>query len=297
MLDRAVRSVLKQSCDDWELIVVDDNPPTSPGRKKTSILMNGIANDSRIRYLKNDGNINAALSRNRGLAAARGDYIAFLDDDNEWLPDKLKKQLIVFDSSEVENLGLVYCNAVYIDRNGEPIRRTKFHDFKGNSLNRFLIRQRGIGSSLLLIKASVFKKTGGFKDTYSEQDFLLELQILDGGFGFDFCDEILVKSHVHEGERITMSKNKLKGMVQGFEESKNHLSRLTFFEKMTLYSEYQNKRANIFALRGMKSDAIKAFALSIIYNPFMFYRRKVLIHILLGQKFADMTGRSGRKTV
>lgn len=83
-----IRSVLAQTYADWELIVVDDCSTDN-----TDEVVSAFLGDPRIRYFKNEKNSGAAVSRNRALREARGKWIAFLDSDDIWMPEKLEKQL------------------------------------------------------------------------------------------------------------------------------------------------------------------------------------------------------------
>ena len=82
-----IQSVINQTYQNWELIIVDDcstdNTDTVVGKIK----------DSRIRYLKNEKNSGAAVSRNKALREANGRWVAFLDSDDLWKPEKLEKQI------------------------------------------------------------------------------------------------------------------------------------------------------------------------------------------------------------
>lgn len=84
----SIRSVQAQTYPDWELIIVDDC-----STDETDAVVAPFLADTRIRYLKNLQNGGAAISRNRALREARGKWIAFLDSDDLWLPEKLEKQL------------------------------------------------------------------------------------------------------------------------------------------------------------------------------------------------------------
>ncbi len=84
----SIRSVIAQTYTDWELIIVDDCSTDN-----TDEVISEFLSDERIRYIKNEKNSGAAISRNRALAEARGKYIAFLDSDDLWMPEKLEKQL------------------------------------------------------------------------------------------------------------------------------------------------------------------------------------------------------------
>lgn len=87
-----IESVQAQTLKDWELIVVDDNNPETDARISTEQLVNSfIGQDSRIRYIKHEHNKNGAVARNTGFASAKGEYIALLDSDDEYLPDRLQR--------------------------------------------------------------------------------------------------------------------------------------------------------------------------------------------------------------
>ena len=93
LLKRAIDSVLVQDFRDFELLVIDDGPS-----EKTAALLAGIG-DGRVHYLPQPRNMGVAAARNRGMREARGEYIAFLDDDDEWLPGKLSAQVRCFDAA------------------------------------------------------------------------------------------------------------------------------------------------------------------------------------------------------
>ena len=84
----SIQSVLAQSYTDWELIIVDDCSPDN-----TDDVVKPYLSDERIKYLKNEKNRGAAVSRNRALREAEGKWIAFLDSDDLWMPEKLQKQV------------------------------------------------------------------------------------------------------------------------------------------------------------------------------------------------------------
>lgn len=83
----SIRSVIAQTYTDWELIIVDDCSTDNTDEVVASF------HDSRIRYFKNEKNSGAALTRNRALREARGEWIAFLDSDDLWEPEKLERQI------------------------------------------------------------------------------------------------------------------------------------------------------------------------------------------------------------
>jgi len=106
MVKKAIESVLSQTYSDFELIIADDSPPDFPGRSAVKKMIEDIA-DERIRYIQHETNKGACAARNTGIQNAKGEYIAFLDDDDIWLPRKLETQLEGFADGQT---GLVYCN-------------------------------------------------------------------------------------------------------------------------------------------------------------------------------------------
>ena len=86
-IKETIQSVLDQTYTNWELIIVDDCSTDNTEEVLATI------NDSRIRYFKNEKNSGAAVSRNKALREAKGQWIAFLDSDDLWMPEKLEKQI------------------------------------------------------------------------------------------------------------------------------------------------------------------------------------------------------------
>lgn len=111
-IGETIKSVQAQTYENWELIIVDDCSTDN-----TDTAVEPFLSDERIRYLKNSRNSGAAVSRNYALREAKGKWIAFLDSDDLWLPDKLEKQI----NFMLENgYHFSYTNYVEIDENSIP---------------------------------------------------------------------------------------------------------------------------------------------------------------------------------
>ena len=108
-LGAAIGSVLSQTFQDFELIVVDDASTDTTAEVVASF------NDERIKFIRHGMNKGGSVARNTGILNSTGDYIAFLDDDDEWLPAKLSKQIQVLLSSPPE-VGCVYAGYLDVDR-------------------------------------------------------------------------------------------------------------------------------------------------------------------------------------
>ena len=110
-ISETIDSVLRQTYANWELIVVDDCSTDN-----TDEVIGAYLADERIRYIKNEKNSGAAVSRNRALREARGKWIAFLDSDDLWLPEKLEKQLAFMTKNGYD---FSYTNYEEINESGE----------------------------------------------------------------------------------------------------------------------------------------------------------------------------------
>lgn len=108
-IKETIQSVLNQTYTNWELIIVDDCSTDDTEDVLATI------NDSRIRYFKNEKNSGAAASRNKALREAGGQWIAFLDSDDLWMPEKLEKQISFM---EKNNYSFSYTNYEEIDADG-----------------------------------------------------------------------------------------------------------------------------------------------------------------------------------
>lgn len=109
-ISETIESVQKQTYTNWELIIVDDCSTDD-----TDSIVERYLKDSRIHYLKNDNNSGAAVSRNRALRQAKGKWIAFLDSDDLWLPEKLEKQIRFMENHKYH---FSYTNYAEIDADG-----------------------------------------------------------------------------------------------------------------------------------------------------------------------------------
>lgn len=155
LLARALASVLGQSFGGFEALVIDDGPSDD-----TAAVVAAFG-DPRLRYLPQPTNRGVAAARNRGLREACGDFIAFLDDDDEWLPDKLARQLSLFRAAPPE-VGLVITGMETIEQDR---RVTNTASARGDLYRQMLVRNvlHGGGSNIM-IRRQVIAEVGGFDE-------------------------------------------------------------------------------------------------------------------------------------
>jgi glycosyltransferase involved in cell wall biosynthesis len=162
-LVRAIDSVFKQTYDNLEVIVVDDNGAGTEAQKRTSIVLKAFSGYP-IKYLVHEKNKGGSAARNTGLRNAGGDYITFLDDDDEISPDRIKKLICRIKTTD-DSFGAVYSSYHILMGNGK-IQRSKTSD-EGNVYLQALARTFYLGSgSNLLFKKSFVEKIGGYDESF-----------------------------------------------------------------------------------------------------------------------------------
>lgn len=113
-ISQSIDSVLAQTYPNWELLIVDD----CSGDDTVEVVSAYLQKDERIRFIQNEKNSGAAYTRNRALREARGEWIAFLDSDDLWLPEKLEKMLAFMAENQCV---FAYHDYIKIDENSKPI--------------------------------------------------------------------------------------------------------------------------------------------------------------------------------
>lgn len=189
-LKPAIESVLSQTCMDWELIVVDDNNPDSDARKETEQLMRSFK-APRVKYLQHPYNKNGAAARNTGLAEAKGEYIAFLDSDDEYLPQRLEKCLSVMESAP-SNVAGVYTGCEF--RRGGEVYHVEKTIEPGNFLTLTLACTfRFQTGSNIFVRKSVVDELGGFDESFiRHQDYEFLARIFQKNYDLAAIQEVLV---------------------------------------------------------------------------------------------------------
>lgn len=212
LLEDAIASILVQSYTDWELIIVDDQSTDN-----TKDLINKyLVRDSRIKYFKNPGK-GGSSARNYGIKKAKGDYIAFLDDDDVCLPHRFESQL---DVAKKLRSRFVVSGYQVRNRSGEVIIAEYKNELKG----------KGAGfPSRWLIKKELLEIVGGFDETFpSMQEIELSYRLAEYE-SFVMHDKIVTiiystnesvskrKNNAIDGKKLLI--NKLSGIMLPLEEA------------------------------------------------------------------------------
>ena len=230
-LGKAIDSVLGQTYQDLELIIVDDNKPDSEARKATEVVISKYE-DPRIRYIQNPKNMGGAATRNVGIFQAKGEYTAFLDDDDMYLPDRLEVQVKAMQENGWEVS--VMDGATYNYVTGEKVAE-RHQQLRNGMTKNELIRSHLLyhisGTNTFMFKTSFLKDIGGFVDVPSCQEYMLMQKALDNDPKFGYIPEIHIKNFMHPGEQISTGPKKLKGQFALYESKKQHFDLLTASER------------------------------------------------------------------
>ena len=197
LVTKSIESVLSQTFKEYEIIVVDDG--STDGTK--GLLEERYA--GKIIYIGKKKNEGLSAARNTGIEASKGKYIAFLDDDDLWLPEKLELQVNLMQKKPF--LGLVYCGYYGVNKTGGVLREVK-PTKRGKIFDDILLSNCLGPPSASLVKKEVFAKAGYFDENLSSSedwDMWLRVSKL---YEIDFVNRPLVKYRIHG---YSMSKNML----------------------------------------------------------------------------------------
>ena len=182
-IEAAIRSVMEQTYPNWELLVIDDGSKDNT----VEVVQQLCREDSRIRLLRNEQNMGVAKTRNRGLELCAGQYVALLDSDDLWHPQKLQLQLKL---AEETGAALIYCSYGIMDEQGKSVKG----DYLVPEKTDFsaILRENVVGCSTVLLTPEV-TAAYRFETNYHHEDYVLWLRLLQDGYRAAGCRQVLVQ--------------------------------------------------------------------------------------------------------
>lgn len=230
-IERTILSVLAQSYQNWEMILIDD----CSHDKSAEIIQKFVEKDKRIKYLRLGTNSGAAVARNKAIEMAQGEYLAFLDSDDLWEPSKLEKQL---EFMKEKNSNFSFTRIKIIDSNNNTIKETIPIPLKVDY--NYLLKRTVIATSTVIINRhnitnfSMPLRRGG-------QDYATWLQLLrniDYAYGLNECLTLYrVSSH-------SLSSNKFSSIRQVYEiqTEDEHISKIKAIYNTFFFCVYAFKK-------------------------------------------------------
>lgn len=258
-LSEAIDSVLAQTYSDIEIIVVDDG-----SRDSSRDVM--VAYGERITaiFQQNQG---VSAARNNGAAAGSGQYIAFLDADDAWLPTKIEKQ--ISRSTADPSLGLVHVGVDEVDADGNLLLK-RLEGSDGEALEDLLmLGRKGVlgGGSGLMVPRKIFDEIGGFDprlSTSADYDFFVQVA---SRYKVGFVSEILLKYRIHgsnmHGNVKVMEHDMMIAFEKAFADARPEITAL----KRKAYGNLHQTLAGSYFVAGNYASLARHAAASVMNNP------------------------------
>ena len=278
---RAVDSVLSQTYPNIEAIIVDDNGKGTKEQIETQKMIQKYSSDSRVKYIIHEISRHGSAARNTGVKNSKGVYIALLDDDDYFLPNNLETHYKTHINLE-DTYGVTFCG-MHIVRG--KIEEDIIAKHEGDVLIDFLMGRMRVGSSLIMIKRSVYEEFNGFDESFKRhQDWEFLTRI--------FTKYKLASTHQIGVVKINLDRNSATN-PQKFENN-----RIYFLEKMAriidslpqknskeIYDEHYSSIAKeyfkAFQLGGMlkwcqKTSRPFYYCIDIVHSAFVYFKKRFI---------------------
>jgi len=188
LLSRAIQSVINQTYKDWELLIIDDGSTDNT----KEIVEEFVKKDPRIKYFYQE-NKGQGAARNLGIRESKGEYIAFLDSDDEFLENKIEKSVKIF--NEDKNIGMIYSNAIIIGNYLDNKKSLEISKLYYGNIYKKLLLNNFITTSTVVVKKEVFLNCGFFNKSSllrNFEDYDMWLRIAKK-YKIGYISEVLVK--------------------------------------------------------------------------------------------------------
>lgn len=252
-LKRALDSLKKLDYDSYEIIVVDDNDDVEWNQKVNEQVELFKKENQHIllKHIVNHPNMGSAKTRNIGIQAAEGEYVCFLDDDDVYLPKRVKNQVEVMQKKDADFS--ITDLALYSEKDHliEVRRRDYVQDTSVDSLKKYHLMHHLTGTDALMFKKEYLDKIGGFEPIDFGDEFYLMLKAIEHGGKFVYVPICDIKAYVHVGDDgISSGFGKIEGENQLFEYKKTKFSELD--KKTIRYIKMRHHAVLAFAYLRMK---------------------------------------------
>ena len=223
-LKRAIDSIVSQTYRNIELVIADDNVSESEEHLTVLEICNNYKSSINVQYVWTGGHVGGGVARNIACSHATGKYLCFLDDDDVYLPDKVRVQL---EFMVKNNLDMSFMDVTWLNEKDEIVEIRSF-DYITDCSNESLLKEHLLHNiaptSIYMIKRESFNKTKGFGDLKVGQDIYLMFQCINLGMKIAYMPGSYVNQYLHSGERISIGRNKIEGENWWYKEKQKYIS-------------------------------------------------------------------------
>lgn len=280
VVKRALNSIIEQTYNNIEIFVINDCPADKKLVKELRKMIVESSRNRRVNYIVVENNGGACKARNIAIERATGKYFACLDDDDEWLPEKIELQVQALEKQK--GAAIAYCNAIlrYVDQ-GKDVTRFVERQKEGDIYFE-QIEKNNIGScSFPMFRTDVLKEVGGFDiNMPALQDWELYFRVLKK-YKAVYVHKPVAIYYFYDGERISANSQ---NRVVAFE---------NIHQKIIKDLENNTKSASSFYMMGtyfysLNNDLKKAteyYILGVKSNPYKLKRNIIVFLKMIGRRF------------
>jgi len=280
-LSNAIESVRNQTYRPIELIIIDDGSD-QPINSKVKELND---REFSIQIIRNHPSKGVAAARNQGIKQSKGKWVAFLDDDDEWIKNKLERQVDELSNSTNKTIRGASCHLIQQDENKKPISKVAHHFRREQIIGDLLYADNNLEPATLMIERIVFEEIGYYKENFptaEDREWLLRYLVNNN---IHVVDEYLVVITQHTGERLTLNHQKMMmGEALFLDSVKSYVRRLNGNHNKAIGYRYA-KYAHETILAGFYVKSIGLYFKSICCYPLGFRATAGFFVALLGPKY------------
>jgi glycosyltransferase involved in cell wall biosynthesis len=275
----AVRSVLDQTFGDFELIVID-----AASVDNTEEVV-GNFHDKRVRYVRQETDRGVSASRNRGINLTDGEFIAFLDDDDVWMPTKLEKQVeLIGKNPSVCAVSTGTC----VFNDNKKIVSFGIPQTKGDIFPTILAKNVVGNCSAVLLRRDCLRRAGLFDENLNAaEDLDLWIRVAQH-CQFDCVEEYLLLARTHSKEISRDHERVLKAMKTLYRKHLNELAQMPLKESRKILASWHYELGRLHSKLGDIEKARKEFAMAVSNNPFSALLLVRLLMSSLNQTLAEL---------
>jgi glycosyltransferase involved in cell wall biosynthesis len=265
LLPRAIQSVLDQTYQDCEIILVDDGSTDNTKR-----VVNNFK-DGRIKYIRHNKNKGASAARNTGIRESRGKYVAFQDSDDEWFSNKLEQQIEAFADASPE-VGVVYSGFYRVETDKKVYLPSGRFPKKEGNIHKEILKGNFVGTPTVLVKRECFENTKYFdEDLPALEDWELWIEF-SKYYSFKYIDKPLLCAYTTPNSVNLNQRNMLKAHeiillkhLDDFSENRKNLSDHYFDVGTGLCSNGDFKNGRIYLIKSLKAHCSNLKTISVLF--------------------------------